>query len=96
MRSVVWSMSASCRFESKTDDQCQRGWDTLAFDEMRLPVWGSIGVPVSRRSCGSLRPEPEDSHVEGVRSIDVDPLAAHAGVANKAGNRIAAARSRAK
>ena len=79
MRSVVWSMSASCGLNQKLMNvSANANGTSFALDERRLPVWGSIGVPVSRRSCGSLRPEPEDSHVEGARSIDVDPVAAHA------------------
>jgi len=61
-----------------------------------MRIWGSSGVPASSPSSGSFRPEPEASQLEGAGSIDVDPTAANAGVANKAGNTIAAARGRAE
>jgi hypothetical protein len=49
-----------------------------------------MGVPGSSPSCGSFRPEPEASQLEGARSIAVDPVAADASVPDKAGKRIAA------
>ena len=65
----------------------------FALDEKRIPMWGTIAVPASSRSCGSLRPEPEGSQVEG-GMIDVAAVVADAGVA-KAGV-IAVAKSAAR
>ena len=97
MRSVVWSMSASCGLNQKLMKVgAEREWETFVIDERRMPVWGWSGVPVSRRSCGSLRPEAEGSHAGSAPSIDVDAVAANAEVANKAVSRIAAARSEAR
>lgn len=64
-----------------------------ALDERRMRISGLIGVAGSNPSCGSFRPEPKDSQLEGARSIAVDPVAAHALLANVAVERSAAARS---
>jgi hypothetical protein len=65
----------------------------FASEERRMPVWGSINVPASRRSCGRFSLEPNDSQLSVARSADVYPAAAIAGAANEAGSTIAVAKS---
>ena len=68
-------------------------WIGCAVDERRRRMSGLMGIAGPNPSCGSFRPEPDDSQLEPGLSISVDPIAAQASTAGKADKRIAATAS---